>query len=75
MAAISTLDVDVRVLDYAEHALSSGGDATAAAYVECALGERVLWGVGLDASIVVASLKAVISAVNRSERDAVAAQG
>jgi 2-isopropylmalate synthase len=72
--ALSTLDVDVRVLDYAEHALSSGGDATAAAYVECALGERVLWGVGLDASIVVASLKAVISAVNRSERDAVAAR-
>jgi 2-isopropylmalate synthase len=72
--AMSTLDVDVRVLDYAEHALSSGGDATAAAYVECALGERVLWGVGLDANIVIASLKAVVSAVNRSERDAAAPQ-
>lgn len=56
---------DVRVLDYAEHALSSGGDAIAAAYVECAVGEKVLWGVGLDANIVTASLKAVISAVNR----------
>src|SRR5665648_448119 len=44
VSALSTLDVDARVLDYAEHALSSGGDATAAAYVECALGERVLWG-------------------------------
>jgi 2-isopropylmalate synthase len=74
VVALSTLDVDVRVLDYAEHALSSGGDATAAAYVECTLGDRVLWGVGLDPSIVTASLKAVISAVNRSERDAVAAQ-
>jgi 2-isopropylmalate synthase len=74
VSALSTLDVDVRVLDYAEHALSSGGDATAAAYVECALGERVLWGVGLDANIVIASLKAVVSAVNRSERDAIAAQ-
>jgi 2-isopropylmalate synthase len=74
VAALSTLDVDVRVLDYAEHALSSGGDATAAAYVECTLGDRVLWGVGLDASIVIASLKAVISAVNRSERDTAAAQ-
>ena len=73
VAALSTLDVDVRVLDYAEHALSSGGDATAAAYVECALGDRVLWGVGLDANIVIASFKAVISAVNRSERDAAAA--
>ncbi|NYD41387.1 2-isopropylmalate synthase [Nocardioides panaciterrulae] len=56
---------DVRVLDYAEHALSSGGDAIAAAYVECLVGERVLWGVGLDPNIVTASLKAVISAVNR----------
>jgi 2-isopropylmalate synthase len=57
---------DVRVLDYHEHALSSGGDAIAAAYVECAVGEKVLWGVGLDANIVTASLKAVISAVNRA---------
>ncbi len=64
-------DYDLRVLDYAEHALSSGGDAVAAAYVECSLtdaeGETVvLWGVGVDANIVTASLKAVISAVNRS---------
>ncbi|MBC7557848.1 MAG: 2-isopropylmalate synthase [Dermatophilaceae bacterium] len=73
VAAMATLDVDVRVLDYAEHALSSGGDATAAAYVECTLGDRVLWGVGLDANIVIASLKAVVSAVNRSERDAAVA--
>jgi 2-isopropylmalate synthase len=56
---------DVRVLDYHEHALSSGGDAIAAAYVECAVGDKVLWGVGLDANIVTASLKAVISALNR----------
>jgi 2-isopropylmalate synthase len=75
VSALSTLDVDVRVLDYAEHALSAGGDAKAASYVECAVGERVLWGVGLDASIVIASLKAVVSAVNRFEREkAVAAQ-
>ncbi len=64
--AINRLGYDVRVLDYAEHALSSGGDATAAAYVECAIGEQILWGVGLDANIVTASLKAVISAVNRA---------
>ena len=42
--------VDVRVLDYSEHALSEGGNAMAAAYVECAVGERVLWGVGIDAN-------------------------
>ena len=53
-------DFDVRVLDYAEHALSSGGDAIAAAYVECAVGGKVLWGVGLDPNIVTASLKAVV---------------
>lgn len=59
-------DYDVRVLDYNEHALSSGGDAIAAAYVECAVRGEILWGVGLDANIVTASLKAVISAVNRA---------
>ncbi len=57
---------DVRVLDYHEHALSSGGDAIAAAYVECAVGDHVLWGVGLDPNIVTASLRAVIGAVNRA---------
>jgi 2-isopropylmalate synthase len=57
---------DVRVLDYAEHALSSGGDAVAAAYVECLVHDTVYWGVGIDANIVTASLKAVISAVNRA---------
>jgi 2-isopropylmalate synthase len=65
VAAINELGYDVRVLDYAEHALSSGGDAMAAAYVECAVGDQVLWGVGLDANIVTASLRAVVSAVNR----------
>jgi 2-isopropylmalate synthase len=63
---LSTIGSDVRVLDYSEHALSSGGDAIAAAYVECAVGDQVLWGVGLDPNIVTASLKAVISAVNRA---------
>ncbi|NYD59467.1 2-isopropylmalate synthase [Nocardioides marinisabuli] len=59
-------DYDVRVLDYHEHALSSGGDALAAAYVECSVGDQIFWGVGVDANIVTASLKAVISAVNRA---------
>ncbi len=69
--ALAPLGIDVRVLDYAEHALSAGGDARAAAYVECAVGERVLWGVGLHDSIVKASLRAILSAVNRAERDVV----
>jgi 2-isopropylmalate synthase len=62
--------VDVRVLDYSEHALSEGGNARAAAYVECAVGERVLWGIGIDPNTSMSSLKAVISAVNRAVRDA-----
>jgi 2-isopropylmalate synthase len=66
VTALSRVGIDVRVLDYAEHALSSGGDATAAAYVECAIGDQVLWGVGIDPNIVTASLRAVVSAVNRS---------
>ena len=66
--ALGSLGTDVEVLDYAEHALSTGGDATAAAYVECAVGDQVLWGVGIDPSITTASFKAIISAINRSLR-------
>lgn len=68
--ALSTIDVDVRLLDYTEHTLSSGEDSKAAAYVECAIGDRVLWGVGIHESTVRASLMAILSAVNRAERDA-----
>jgi 2-isopropylmalate synthase len=68
--ALSSVDmglggVHVRVLDYAEHALTSGGDAEAAAYLEIEVGDRVLWGIGISESIVAASLRAVLSAVNR----------
>ncbi len=71
--ALSELDmglggVSVRVLDYAEHALSSGRDAEAAAYLEIEVGDRVYWGVGISESIVRASLRAVISALNRAAR-------
>jgi len=66
VAGLGEVGIDVRVLDYSEHALSAGGDAQAAAYVECAVGDRVLWGVGIDANIVTASLQAVVSAVNRA---------
>lgn len=62
--------IDVRLLDYIEHAMSSGGDAQAASFVELAIGERVLWGVGIDYNTTLASLQAVISAVNRALRDA-----
>jgi len=72
-SALSTVDtglggVSVRVLDYAEHALTSGRDAEAAAYLEIEVGDRVFWGVGISESIVQASLLGVISALNRAAR-------
>ena len=68
--ALAQHGIDVRVLDYAEHAMSAGGDATAASYVECAVDGQILWGVGIDPSITTSSLKAIVSAVNRAQRDA-----
>jgi 2-isopropylmalate synthase len=65
---LSQEGVDVKVYDYVEHALGAGGDALAAAYVECQVGDRRLWGVGIDPDISTASLKAVVSAVNRAVR-------
>ncbi|GII60358.1 2-isopropylmalate synthase [Sphaerisporangium krabiense] len=66
--ALGSVGVEVRVLDYTEHAMSAGSDARAAAYVECQVGDQVLWGVGVDANSVTASLKAILSAVNRATR-------
>ncbi len=72
-AAVSEVDLglgglSVRVLDYAEHALTAGRDAEAAAYLEIEVGDRVLWGVGISSSIVRASVAGVISALNRAAR-------
>ena len=64
--ALGSIGIEVRVLDYTEHALSAGSDAQAAAFVECEVGDQVLWGVGIDTNTVTASLKAVLSAVNRA---------
>ena len=64
--ALSTVGFDLRVRDYAEHALSSGGDARAAAYVEAEINGQVLWGVGIHPNIITASLTAVISAIDRA---------
>jgi 2-isopropylmalate synthase len=66
--ALASVGVQVKVLDYAEHALTAGTDAQAAAYVECEVGDDVLWGVGIDTNTVTASMRAVLSAVNRSRR-------
>lgn len=67
--ALGNLGIELRVLDYTEHALTSGGDAKAAAYVECEVGRdddaHIVWGVGIDPDIMTASLQGVVSAVNR----------
>jgi 2-isopropylmalate synthase len=60
--------VSLRLLDYVEHTLAQGGDALAAAYIEIEIGGKNLWGVGIDGDISTASLKALISAVNRALR-------
>ncbi|MDQ1122111.1 2-isopropylmalate synthase [Microbacterium trichothecenolyticum] len=59
---------DVTLYDYVEHALSSGGDAQAAAYIELQVDDQRLWGVGIDGDISTASLKAIVSGVNRAIR-------
>ncbi|MGO1582999.1 MAG: alpha-isopropylmalate synthase regulatory domain-containing protein, partial [Actinomycetaceae bacterium] len=68
--ALATTGVEVEVLDYAEHALSAGGDAMAAAYLEVETTGQVVWGVGVDPSTMTASFQAIISAVNRAAREA-----
>ena len=66
--ALNAVGVKVRVLDYTEHALSAGSDAQAAAYVEVEIDGGTLWGVGVDADTTGASMRAVLSAVNRARR-------
>jgi 2-isopropylmalate synthase len=60
--------LEISLYDYVEHTLSAGGDAQAAAYVELQVDDQRLWGVGIDGDISTASLKAVVSAVNRAIR-------
>ncbi|CAL9409744.1 2-isopropylmalate synthase [Streptomyces sp. enrichment culture] len=66
--ALNAIGFDARLLDYQEHTMSEGASAQAASYIECAIDGKVLWGIGIDANTTRASLKAVISAVNRSAR-------
>ncbi|NWF29973.1 2-isopropylmalate synthase [Streptomyces sp. PKU-EA00015] len=66
--ALNAIGVDVRLLDYQEHTMSEGASAQAASYIECAIDGKVLWGIGIDANTTRASLKAVVSAVNRAAR-------
>ncbi|WP_344646443.1 alpha-isopropylmalate synthase regulatory domain-containing protein, partial [Streptomyces durmitorensis] len=69
--ALAVTGVDARLLDYQEHTMSEGARAQAASYIECSIDGQVLWGVGIDANTTRASLKAVVSAVNRGARQGV----
>ncbi|MGV0790538.1 2-isopropylmalate synthase, partial [Mycolicibacterium sp. XJ1819] len=64
--ALGAIGIDVSVLDYSEHAMSAGEEAKAAAYVEASINGKTVWGVGIATSITTASLRAVVSAVNRA---------
>ncbi|MFF9397335.1 MULTISPECIES: 2-isopropylmalate synthase [unclassified Streptomyces] len=66
--ALQAIGIDARLLDYTEHTMSEGASSQAASYIECAIDGRVLWGIGIDANTTRASLKAVVSAVNRAGR-------
>lgn len=68
LSVMSEQGHSIRLFDYVEHALSASGDALAAAYVELEVDGQTLWGVGIDGDISTASLKAIVSAVNRSVR-------
>ena len=68
LSAMSEQGHEIRLFDYVEHALSASGDALAAAYVELEVDGQTLWGVGIDGDISTASLKAIVSSVNRSVR-------
>src|SRR5699024_3497574 len=66
---LENFDVDLRLQDHTEHPIRSGAETTAAGQVELAVEDRVGWGAGLRPNITKASLKAVVSAVNRAARD------
>ncbi len=66
--AVARLGVELAVLDYHEHALSTGEDSAAAAYIEADVDGELVWGVAVHSSIVTASLRAVVNAVNRAEQ-------
>lgn len=67
--ALASSGIDVTLYDYVEHALSAGGDAHAAAYVDLEVSGKRLWGVGIDSNTVSATLKAIVSSLNRAVRE------
>jgi 2-isopropylmalate synthase len=73
-AFVRSFGIEIRIRDYHEHALSAAADATAVAYIEAEIDDEPVWGVALHPSIVTASLRAVVNAVDRAlaQREAMA---
>ena len=65
-ALFSGVGLSVRILDYHEHAIGSGANASAISYVEIELDGTELWGVGMHSDITTASLRAIVSGINRA---------
>ncbi|MER7518425.1 2-isopropylmalate synthase [Streptomyces sp. NPDC126499] len=65
--ALDRAGITVDILDFTEHATGPGADGDAVAYAECRVGGRTVWGAGRDTSVLTASVRAVLSAVNRAD--------
>ncbi|MFF4953501.1 2-isopropylmalate synthase [Streptomyces chattanoogensis] len=65
-AALAAAGHPADIVSYAEHATASGPDSAAVAYVRCRIGDAAYWGAGQDTSVLMASVRAVLSAVNRA---------
>ena len=65
-AISNNLNLNLKVSDYQQNAIASGSDASAAAYIELAIKDQILWGIGINQNTVVASFQAIINGLNRS---------
>lgn len=65
-ALSSNLDIDLKIADYNQSAISSGSDAKAAAYIEVESGDRTSWGVGIHSNTTRASFEAIIVALSKN---------
>jgi 2-isopropylmalate synthase len=64
-ALSNNLKINIKVSDYHQHAISSGSDASAAAYIELLVEKESVWGAGIDPNTVIASFRAIVSGLNK----------
>ncbi len=70
MSILAQAGYEIDVLHLVQHAVESGRDSQAVTYLEGRIGDRVIWGVGVDTSVLTASFNALIAVVNRSRHGA-----